>query len=179
MTGGGFAPIRATLFALLALTAIFVQLLPLDLVAGTGLVPDLLLALACAWAVRRPEHMPLLLVAALLLLADMLQDRPTGLWAMISLLIVEAMRTQREAYLGRPFAVEWGGFALALGLGLMAQGLILKLALVARPDGVDLPLQIFAVTAASYPAVALLLHYGLRIRAPRPAERSSRLGRVA
>ena len=175
----GFSLIRSGLFALLALTAIFVQLLPLDLVAGTGLVPDLLLVLACIWAVRRPEHTPLLLVAALLLLADMMQDRPVGLWAMISLLIVETMRAQRDAYRGRPFVVEWGGFALALALGLIAQGVILKLALVARPEGVDLPLQIFAVTVASYPAMALLVHYGLRIRAPRPAERSRRLGRMA
>lgn len=178
MTRTGFSPLRAGLFTLLALVAILVQLLPLDLLAGTGVAPDLLLVLACLWAVRRPEHMPLPLVAGLLLLADMLQDRPIGLWAMISLLIVEAMRAQRDAYRGRPFVVEWGGFAVALALGLMARGLILKLALVSRPEGLDLPLQIFAVTVLSYPVMALLLHYGLRIRAPRPAERSSRLGRV-
>lgn len=175
----GFSLIRSAMFVLLALAAIFVQLLPLGLVAGAGAAPDLLLVMACAWAVRRPEHMPLLLVAAMLLLADMIQDRPVGLWAMIGLLMVEAMRAQRDAYRGRPFVVEWAGFALALALGLIAQGLVLKLALVGRPEGIDLPLKIFAVTAASYPAVALLLHYGLRIRAPRPAERSSRLGRVA
>ena len=175
----GFSIIRSALFVLLAMTAIFVQLLPLDLAAGTVVAPDLLLVLACAWAVRRPEHMPLLLVAAVLLLADLIQDRPVGLWAMISLLIVEAMRAQREAFRGRPFVVEWGGFALALALGLIAQGIILELALVGRPDGIDLPLQIFAVSAASYPAAALLLHYAFGIRAPRPEERSSRLGRVA
>ena len=42
--------------------------------------PDLLIAFAFAWSLRRPEYVPSLLLALLFLLADLLLQRPPGLW---------------------------------------------------------------------------------------------------
>ncbi|MSU88095.1 hypothetical protein GE300_00520 [Rhodobacteraceae bacterium 2CG4] len=172
------SPLQMLLFAAIAVAVILVQLLPLQLRAEHMVHPDLLLALAAAWAVRQPENLPLLLVAPILLLADLIQDRPVGLWALISLLLLEGMSAQREALRNRPFPFEWAAFTALLALGLIGQSVVLALALVERPAG-GITVQLFATTAAVYPVVALVLHYVLRVRAPKPAERSRRLGRVA
>jgi len=94
------------------------------------------------------------------------------------LLILEGLGVQREAMRDRPFLFEYASFALALAAGLVVQSAILKLALVDRP-GSALTLQMFVVTVAAYPVGVGLLHYVLRVRSPKPVERSRRLGRVA
>ena len=68
------------LFLAVALFLIFIRLLPLPNSAGRLPGPDLLLCLICAWTVRRPEYLPVLMVAAVVLLEDMLLMRPPGLW---------------------------------------------------------------------------------------------------
>lgn len=178
MTARAPSPAQTLLFALISLAVILAQLLPLQLQAEHMVQPDLLVALAAAWVIRQPENMPLLLLAPILLLADLIQDRPVGLWALISLLLIEAMSAQREGLRNRPFPFEWAAFTGVLALGLIGQSVILSLALVERPTG-GITVQLFATTATVYPLVALVLHYVLRVRAPKPAERSRRLGRVA
>lgn len=178
MSGRSASPLHTVLFVVISFCVILSQLLPLQLQAEHMVQPDLLLALAAAWIVRQPENMPLLLLAPILLLADLLQDRPVGLWALASLLLVEGMASQRAGLISRPFIFEWAAFTGLLALALIGQSLVLALALVERPTG-GITVQLFATTAAVYPLVALLLHYVLRVRAPKPAERSRRLGRVA
>ncbi|MEM8868907.1 MAG: rod shape-determining protein MreD [Pseudomonadota bacterium] len=177
MTDYPFSPLRAGLFVLLALGCMYFNLMPIQTTAETLVMPDILLGLAAAWVIRRPHCMPLLLTAALFLLSDFLMYRPVGLWAVIALLIVEFMRGQRDVLRNRPFPAEWAAFAGALAVGLIVEAVVLQLTLVARPSG-DIPLQVFAVTVVAYPVLALLLHSVFRVRAPKPAERSRRLGRV-
>ena len=172
-----FSPLRAALFVVLALSSVYFNLMPLQTTAETLVMPDILVALAAAWIIRRPQSMPLLLTAGLFLLADFLMDRPVGRWAVIALLSVEFMRGQRDTLRNRPFPAEWAAFAGALAVGLIVEALVLQLTLVDRPGG-DIPLQLFAVTVVSYPVIVLLLHAVFRIRAPKPAERSASLGRV-
>lgn len=172
------SPAQILMVAVLGLGAILFHLAPLQLTADARVLPDLLLVLACLWTVRQPQNLPLPLLACLLLIADFALSRPVGLWAMISLLMVEAMGAQREALRSRPFPLEWATFGMVLAIGLGLQSLILSLALVPRPDGTQ-TLHLFAITLGAHPLGALLLTYVLRVRSPKPAERSRRLGRVA
>ncbi|MEM8786676.1 MAG: rod shape-determining protein MreD [Pseudomonadota bacterium] len=172
------SPLATLALGVLGLAAIFFHMLPMQLVPGGLVVPDILLALCVAWVLRRPDGAPLLLVAALVLLADLTQDQPTGLWALLSLFVVEASRGHIEAVRNRPFLYEWGAFAGLLALALVLQALVLTVALVPRPP-LDVTLQLFAMTVVAYPLVVAVLHLLIRIRAPKPAERSRRLGRVA
>lgn len=169
-------PFALLCLGLAALSVLF-HLMPMQLSADSAVLPDVLLALLVAWSFRRPQDLPLVPVALVLLFADLALDRPTGLWALISLLILEVLGDQREPLRDRPFPAEWGAFAVALALGLIAQSLILRLAIVDRPEG-NHGLHLFVRTVAVYPLVAGLLHYVFRVRAPRPAERSRRLGAV-
>lgn len=177
MTEYPFSPLRAVLFTALAVSVIYLDLLPFQTVAETPVMPDLLVALTSAWVIRRPDSMPLVLIAPIFLLADLALDRPPGLWALLSLLMIEALRAQRDLLRNGPAPVEWASFAAALAVALILQALILRLTLVPRPSG-EVTLQLFAVTVVAYPAVVLVLHALLRVRAPKPAERSRRLGRV-
>lgn len=172
-----FSPLRAGLFVVICLTVIYLNLLPFQLAAQTTVMPDLLVAIAAAWVIRRPDSMPLALTAPLFLLADFLLDRPPGLWALLSLLLIEALRSQREILRGGPAPVEWASFSAGLAIALILQALVLQLAVVPRPGG-EITLQLFAVTVLCYPLVVIALHWILRVRAPKPAERSRRLGRV-
>ena len=58
----------------------------------TVIGPDLLIAFALAWSLRRPEYVPTLLLAILFLLGDLLLQRPPGLWALLALLACENLK---------------------------------------------------------------------------------------
>lgn len=178
MSEGSLSPLHMLVLSSLCLGLTLFHLIPLGIGSGARVLPDAMLALLACWSVRRPQDLPLVLLAGLLLMADFLLARPVGLWALMSLLILEVLGGQREAMRDRSFVFEWGSFALALAAGLMLQSLILQLALVERPAG-TLTLRMFAVTVAAYPVVTVLLHYVLRVRSPKPVERSRRLGRVS
>lgn len=177
MTGTFSLPYMLALLGLCLAITLF-HLLPLGTDGGVRVLPDAMLALLAAWSVRRPQDMPLVLTALVLILADFMLARPAGLWALLSLLLLEGLGVQREAMRDRPFIFEWLSFALALAAALILQAVILRLALVERPPA-TLSLRLYAVTIASYPVVVAVLHYALRVRSPRPIERSRRLGRVA
>ena len=63
-------------------------LLPLQTTPRSLAGPDLLLAFAVAWCLRRPEFVPPLALALAFLLADLLLQRPPGLWALLALFTV-------------------------------------------------------------------------------------------
>ena len=75
--------------------------------------PDLMLAFTFAWVLRRPDYVPVLLIAAIFLLEDMLLMRPPGLWT--------ADRADRDRDPARsreprpremPFMAEWAMVAV-------------------------------------------------------------------
>ena len=67
---------RRLVFVLVALFLFYLRLLPLASVAGQWPGPDLLLCLIFAWLVRRPDYVPVWLVASVVLVEDMLLQRP-------------------------------------------------------------------------------------------------------
>lgn len=169
--------VQRLLYCVLALMAILFPLLPLSMDGSQVVLPDLFFAISAAWVVRRPESAPFLLVALLALLADFLQSRPPGLWALVTLLGVEFLRGQREVMLDRFYFNEWITQGIVFAVMLLLNGLILTLALVPTPEtGETWPL--LFTTIAILPAIALVLHYVFVIRPPKPAERVRQFGRL-
>ena len=105
------------LLATLAFGLMLFELLPFMTADDSWLMPNITLALLCAWAVRRPEFTPPLLIAGVILLEDLLLQRPPGLLAALSLLALEWLK-QRSA---RPES-----FSLALEY-LSVTGLVISI----------------------------------------------------
>ena len=82
------------LLAMLAFGLMLFELLPFMTADDSWLMPNITLALLCAWAVRRPEFTPPLLIAGVILLEDLLLQRPPGLLAALSLLALEWLKQQ-------------------------------------------------------------------------------------
>jgi len=164
MTGDGAARRMRhhLLFGLLCAALIFARLLPLDPAATRWPGPDLMLCLALAWAARRPGDVPVWLLAPLFLTADLLLTRPPGLWTALVLLAVE---TLRAAPRGRAttFPAEWLRAAALLAGVSLAHWLVLTVLLVDQPPFWQQGRMVLSGVAA-YPAVAAVLHWGLRIR---------------
>ncbi len=155
------------LFAGLAGALIFARLLPLDTWPPGWAGPDLFVALACAWAVRRPDYVPPLLVAGLALLMDLLFQRPPGLWAALTLIGIEALRRRAPALRDRTFLADWAAVAGTLVAMTLGYRLVLGVLFVDQP-ALGLSLTQLLSTLAAYPLVAALSHFllGVRKRAP-------------
>jgi rod shape-determining protein MreD len=157
------------LFVALALLLAFARLLPLG--DGTGGVPgpDFLVALALAWVLRRPDYVPIVLVAVVMLLADFLFMRPPGLWAAITVLAVEFLRNREPGFRDLPFLVEWSMVALLLLAMTLAYALVLLVLMVDQPTlGLTL-LQLIA-TILAYPLVVAVTVFALGLRRAAPGE---------
>lgn len=177
--GATFAvQLRGILFVILAVLCVFGPLLPLEFEAEARVLPDFLFVLMAAWILRRPESTPLIILALIFMIADFALGRPAGLWALIMLLSSEVLRTQLVRLRDQPFVFEWLNFAIVLGIALLAQALILTITIVPQPSAGRM-MQLYIGSVVIYPAVVILLHWIFRIRAPKPEERSMRLGRVA
>ena len=155
------------LFLLIAATIIFFQLLPLDLTAGRWPGPDLIVAFAIAWVMRRPDYVPVLLVAAVFLLMDMLFMRPPGLWTALVVVGLEFLRTREPYSRDLPFALEWVLVASVLTAMTISARLIQMIFAIAQPSFGLIILQLGA-TVICYPLVVAASRtlFGIRTIAP-------------
>ena len=158
---------KRSLYALLALTVVFANLLPLSTVPASWAGPDLLIALTFAWALRRPEFVPVLLIAIIMLLADLLQQRPPGLMAFLVVLGAEQLKTRAIGLRDASFAGEWAAAGLVvIGVFLLNRVTLAVLMVDQAPLGLTL-IQMIA-TILIYPVVVLISHliFGVRKLAP-------------
>jgi rod shape-determining protein MreD len=142
------------LFAALAFLIVFVRLLPLGPGSGGLPGPDLLVGLAFAWVLRRPDYVPVLLVAAAVLTTDVFFLRPLGLWTACVILGLEFLRAREPLSRDLPFLFEWGMVAstiLAMTLGYV---LVLALFAVEQP-ALGLTLLQMLATILAYPLIVL------------------------
>lgn len=156
-------------FALLALTLIYARLLPLDNKAGPWSAPDLLICMTFAWALRRPEFIPPLLIAATMLLADLLLLRPPGLLAMLVLIGGYILQRRQRDIQEMGFPLEWLTVAGTLSAILVAQRLLLTILFVPQVPFGQSVIQVF-VTALFYPLVVLISETVLGVRRATPGE---------
>lgn len=153
----------------LGLLVIFVQLLPLTSMPSRWAGPDMFTVLTMVWMLRRPDAVPLVLVAMLGLIADLLFQRPPGLWAAILVGLSDFLRRREEGLRDAPFPVEWGVVALAYVVGNILFRLIQTLFLLPNaPLGLTVTQMI--MTIAAYPPSVLALNYLLGLRRAAPGE---------
>ena len=137
------------LFVVLALIFLFFRLLPLGEViapcgpddSGCRLLawfshmpgPDLLLCIIFAWTMRRPDYLPVLLIAAVVLLEDLIVLRPPGLWTGLVVLVSEIIRSRVALTRELNFGVEWLLVSAMMVVLLIAYRLAFGLVLLPQP----------------------------------------------
>lgn len=156
-------------FTGLCLGLIFLHLLPLDTLPRGWAGPDLMLALTCAWVIRRPDFVPVLLIAAIFLLADLLYQMPPGLWAAITVIGTEALRRRVMLLRDLTFLAEWFTVAVILAGMTLANQIVLTIAMVDRPP-VGLYLMQLLMTLACYPLIAYASQIIFRVRKQTPGD---------
>lgn len=162
----------------LVLLIVFFHLIPLDTVPPRWAPPDLLIAFTFAWAVRRPEFVPPLAVAAAVLLADFLFQRPPGLMALLVLLGAEYLKSRLLGPSETTFAAEWATVFVAIVAITLAYRLMLLVMLVPAP-ALGLSLIQMVLTGLIYPAVVAVTQSLFGIRRTAPGEAGALGGRSA
>ncbi|MEI4487917.1 rod shape-determining protein MreD [Frigidibacter sp. MR17.14] len=172
------------LFVGLAIFLMFLRILPLSTLPPRIPGPDLLLCLALAWVLRRPDVVSAPLLVAVFLLEDMLTMRPPGLWTLMVLFGSEFLRDRASAVRRLPFAVDWAMAAAVIFFITIGYRAVLALAMIPRPALWMTAMQTVA-TMLAYPAVVGATHLVARAL-PGPPERDGtprglgrRLGRRA
>ena len=156
-------------FLALALALLFFRLLPLAHTAGAFPGPDLLLCLIMAWVVRRPDYLPLPLIAVVILTEDLILMRPPGLWTALVVLATEFLRSRVALTRELNFLVEWmlvSGLMLAM---LLTYRLVLGVAMVPQPPfGFAIVQELWS--SLLYPIVVGLSRLILDLRKPAMGE---------
>lgn len=131
--------------------------------------PDLLILLALAWVTRRPSFAPALAIGVVFLLADMLFQRPPGLWTALVLILSEILRGRARAMRTLPFWLEWATVSMGLIVITAIYGFTLSMVLVPQaPLGLTL-LQL-VLTIVAYPAVVFISYAVFGVSRPAPGE---------
>jgi rod shape-determining protein MreD len=153
----------------LALLVVFAGLLPLDFTPRAWAGPDLLLAFTFAWALRRPEFVPALSVAVVMLLADLLFLRPPGLLAALAVIGAQALKNRARTLRDEPFMMEW--LAVASVVLMVALGNRLVLGVLMVPQA---PLGLTAIhvlmTLICYPVVVMISQWVFGVRKAAPGD---------
>lgn len=161
--------IMRSLYVALCLMLLFIQLLPLDTVPKVWAAPELILAVTFAWVLRRPEYVPASLIALIFLLADLLLQRPPGLWAALVLIGAETLRVRAPGLRDLTFPVEWLTVCSTLVIMTLGYRIILSLTVVDQaPLGLSL-IQL-VMTLLAYPVVVLLTQTIFGVRKMTPGE---------
>lgn len=153
----------------IAVVILFMALVPLGFTPRFFPRPDFLLCLSFAVALRRPEFLPVWLLAAMFLLADFLMMRPPGLWTAIVILAIEFARNQEYRFREAVFPFEWLFVAGIMFLAMLANRVVLTLVFLPVP-GFGSEMLHFVVTALVYPVVVAFSAVILRIRKISPDE---------
>jgi len=161
--------VMRSLYLGLSFFIIFLHLLPLTTSPNRWVAPDLMMALTFAWAMRRPEYVPALCVGGIILLADLLFQRPPGLTAGLIVVGAETLRARAVANRDMPYLVEWMSVAGVMIGVVLAQRLLLAIFFIPAP-ALSLVLQELMMTIALYPVVVMLSHFVFNVRRPSPGE---------
>lgn len=169
--GSGVWAYRA-LFLVLAAAVMFVQLLPLETAPGQFPGPDILMLLALSWVVMRPDLMPVLLIALVFFVADILFMRPLGLWTLLVVLASEFLRSRSHMLRDTVFPFEWMLVGAVIASVFVVNTVILALFSVTQP-ALGLTLIGLMATILCYPLVVILAGrtFGIRKIAPSEVDR--------
>ena len=154
-------------YVVLILALLYLQLLPLQTVPRSWTGPDLIIVFTVVWSIRRPEYVPALLVAVMILLVDFVLLRPPGVMAAILVLARQALMRQGAGLRDATFFGEWMVAAAALVSITLANRIFLAVFLVDQPP-LGMSLMALVVSIIAYPAIVLvsLAAFGVRKAAP-------------
>lgn len=158
----------ALIFCVFAFCLVIFALIPVGLSADAQGTPDLLPALIFAWMVRSPESLPVSILVLVALFSDLMLSQPVGLRALLLLIGGVYVGHVGRTIIEQMFVVEWAGFALAFGVMLGIEALVLQLSFAPVP-ALGLMLWHWLASGLAYPLIAGILHFGLKVRAPRLA----------
>ncbi len=157
------------LFAVLALALLFLRLLPLGSAAGSWPGPDLLMCLTFAWVLRRPDYVPIALIAMVVLLEDLMLMRPPGLWAALMVLGAEFLRNRTALSRELSFVVEWVLVAGVMAAVVMGNRLVLAVTMLDQASLGQTIIQLVA-SILCYPVVVFLSRLAFGVRKPAAGE---------
>lgn len=157
------------LFVAVVLSLTFARMLPLGQSAGTLPGPDLMIALTCAWVLRRPAYVPAPLIVAVFVFADLMLQHPPGLGAVTALIGSEILRARQSIARELPFPAEWA-MVTAVIVAIAAMTHLTLVVLVADRPPLGLQLVRALYTAAVYPIAVLATAHLFGIRKPTPGE---------
>ncbi|MDP1668646.1 rod shape-determining protein MreD [Phaeovulum sp.] len=158
-----------TLFLGLALGVLFLRLLPLSSGTSGWPGPDITLAITLAWLLRRPEYVPAMLIVAVMLIEDLMFQRPPGLWALIVLGGTEFLRAREASLRDLSFLLEWLTVGVLLLAMVLANRMVLAVLMVPQP-ALGLSLLHFLATIAVYPLVVIASYIAVGLRRAAPGE---------
>lgn len=157
------------LYVWIAITIVFLHLLPLETVPRTWAAPDFLITVTFAWAMSRPEYTPVLFVGAVTLFADFMLQRPPGLMAALIVLGADMLSRRAQANRDMPYLLEWFTVAAAM-LTVMISYRVILVVFFLPPPPLGLTLMQTALSIAVYPTVVLVSNVLLGVRRPAPGE---------
>lgn len=157
------------LFLALVVIIVFARLIPLQTTPSNWAMPDLLICFCFAWVLRRPDYMPTLLIAAVMLTTDFLFMRPPGLMAALVVLGAEFLRARNHVLRELPFSLEWG-MVVGVITGIMVANRVILIFVMSPRPPLGLSLFQLLITLAAYPVVVAISRYGLGIRKLSPGE---------
>jgi rod shape-determining protein MreD len=161
----------------LGLLILFFHLLPLDSVPRRWAPPDLLIAFVFAWALRRPDYVPILSIALVMLMADLMFQRPPGLLALLILIGTEYLRLRFAGLKDASFAGEWIAVCIVLVAILVTNRLVLSI-LAVQQAPLGLTLMQLIMTILVYPLVVLITQLVFGVRALTPSDSEAKAARA-
>lgn len=160
--------VGTAMFIGIGLAILFFRLMPLAPGATALPGPEVMLCVTFAWVLRRPDHLPAIIIVAMTLIGDIMLGRPFGLFSLFVLTATEFLRSWALRWGDQPFFFEWLRIAVLVALLLLGYRIVMLLFMLPVPALGPVMLQWLATTAA-YPAVVVLLRLA-GVRRPTAAE---------
>jgi rod shape-determining protein MreD len=164
-------------FVVLGLATLFIHLLPLSAISRPWATPDLMLGFAFAWSARKPVYVPVILIGLMLLLSDLLLQRPPGLWAFLGLLCCENLQNRAKPLRASNFATEWSIVTSLLFSTTILYHIILAIFLVEQPNLGSQLIQTIT-TILYYPVIVFATHVLMGVRKGAPGDTDARGGHI-
>lgn len=160
-----------------SLAVLFMHLLPLDTLPRRWAPPDLIVAFTFAWALRRPDFAPPLIIAAVMLTADLMLQRPPGLWAFLVVAGVEYLKGRFAGLRDASFAGEWAAVFIVLAAITLLNRTVLTIVAVEQAP-LALTLTQLVLTALVYPLAVWISQAVLGVRKLAPGDAEALGGRA-
>lgn len=168
---------RRALYAAVMVLMILTGLIP-NLRATTPWPgPDLMLALTLCWLLRKPAQVPTLLIGAVFLLADFLEQQPLGVHTAMVVAVTEFVRSRGVRPSELTLLTDWAVAAFAIAAVMVGERIVLTATLVPTVGPGMVTLRLLA-TVLAYPLVVWAARVLLRVQPPRPGDRIG-MGRIA